>query len=401
MSKKQVLVSLFIGLSLALSLFGLDLAEARPAAIASETHPNQNSWYSNRDLVASWSRPEGVINFSYTLSNPETDRLLSQDNIEDTGLAATDLSDGIWTLTLRSNFPNRTETSVFTVKIDTEIPTSPEVTIRSERRSDQFPTLVMSSVDSRSGVDRYEVAINGGDPIVSRDEELQLEKQRPGNLEYSIVAIDRAGNRSEPSKGSHFIEGIKAPVITHYPNLIAVLQPIVIRGIAKYSSAVQLYVDGEIVAEFFVSEHLSELQERKLNGFSADEEVEWAYSLEGSLSSGTKQINASQTTVNGEESYLSEGVEVKVLAAWVSLGGINISTTLLFWIVLLLLILAIILSGAIQGNSRHKWRGEVADLKNKVNEDIKELADSNRVSRESIEIISKEIDQDFEELTKS
>lgn len=370
------------------------------AAIASETHPDQSKWYSLADVKLSWSKPTGYRDYSYTMSKTGSDTI-SKSNITATNTEFTDLADGIWTFRLTTRYTDgKSATSSFTVNIDTTAPTKPKVKVKQESEKDQFPIFEISSTDKSSGIDYYEITIDNGDSIRATKSPFKLPKQTPGNHNYSVVAVDKAGNKSVEATGSFFIEGVPGPMITDYPAFVAMLQPIILKGTALYGSSVQLYIDGEQVAEFFVSEFLSEQQERKDGGYAADDEVEWSYTLKQSLPSGIKAIHATQTTSEGNDSFKSNIVNVRVLAGWISLGGIIIPIPVLFWITALLLILSGGFLFFYWRRTKKSWLKRLEKLQWIVDKDIDDYKKDSQDIKADIEQIKKEVDEDFEEAKK-
>ncbi|MEX2012479.1 MAG: hypothetical protein WD970_01850 [Patescibacteria group bacterium] len=372
------------------------------AAIASETHPNQNKWYSVSTAKLSWSKPSGTSSYSYTLSKPGADSI-SVSSTNDTSATFKDLADGIWTFKLTTKYSDgKSASSSFTLQIDTVAPSQPKVSIDTQNDKDQFPTVEMLSTDEGSGVDHYEITIDSHEAINSETKSYKLPKQLPGNHAYSIIAVDKAGNKSIATAGKFFINGVPGPVITSSPAFVAILQPIILRGTALYGSVVQLYVDDKQVAEFYVSEYLSPSQERKSDGYAANEEVEWEYSLKQNFASGPKIIFATQTTSEGNDSFKSNSVNVRVLSGWISVGGIIIPIPVLFWLTSLLLILATGLIIFLWRKRSATLQERLVTLKKEVDEEVEELKDSqsNPETKVSVEATKAEIDKDFDKAAR-
>lgn len=367
------------------------------AAIASETHPDQSKWYSAPDAKLSWSNPSGVSSYSYTLSKPGSDTV-SRDNVSGNNTEFKALTDGVWTFKLTTKYSDgKSAQTTFTIQIDTVAPTKPTVAVSVKDPKDQYPKFEISSTDETSGVDYYEITLDNSQPIRAIENPYTLPKQLPGNHSYKIVAIDRAGNKSEVASGSYFIEGVPGPTITSSPAYVAMLQPITLKGTALYGSIVQIYIDDKQVFEFLVSENLSDQQERKPGGYKADEEVEWQITIELSLRSGAKTIYATQTTSEGNDSFKSNSVTVRILAGWISLGGLIIPMAVLFWISLLLLVLLVILITYLWKRYILSWRGRLASLQQKVDNKLVDLKKEKPIEETDVVQTTEEIDKDFEE----
>ncbi|MEX1051803.1 MAG: hypothetical protein WEC83_00210 [Patescibacteria group bacterium] len=367
------------------------------AAIASETHPEQSRWYNSPNVKLSWSSPSGVSSYSYTLSKPGADTI-SRDNVSGNNAEFNALADGVWTFKLTTKYSDgKSAQSSFVIQIDTVAPTKPAVTVTVKDAKDQYPKFEMSSTDETSGVDYYEIIIDNGEPIRATENPYTLPKQLPGNHNYQVIAVDKAGNKSEVATGTLFIEGVPGPKITSAPAFVAMLQPIKLIGTALYGSIVQIYIDDVKVHEFLVSEHLSDQQERKSGGYKADDEVEWQITIEQNLPSGVKAIYATQTTSEGNDSFKSNTVNVRILAGWISLGGLIIPMAVLFWVSLLLLILLAVLVVYLWKRYVAGWKKRLDGLREKVDNELIELKKEKPIEESDVTQTKEEIDQDFEE----
>ncbi len=367
------------------------------AAIASETHPEQSRWYSNPDVKLSWSSPSGVSSYSYTLSKPGADTV-SRDNIKDNSTEFKALADGVWTFKLTTKYSDgKTAQSTFTIQIDTVAPTKPTTSLTVRDAKDQYPKFEMSSTDETSGIDYYEITIDNGEPIRATDNPYTMPKQLPGNHNYKVIAVDKAGNRSEADSGTLFIEGVPGPTITSSPAFVAMLQPITLKGKALYGSIVQIYIDDQQVFEFLVSENLSDQQERKSGGYKADEEVEWQVTIDQNLPSGAKTIYATQTTSEGNDSFKSNSVTVRILAGWISLGGLIIPMAVLFWISLLLLVGLAVLLVYLWKRYVLSWKKRLTSLQERVDSELTDLKKEKPIEEADVLQTKQEIDKEFEE----
>jgi len=284
--------------------------------------------------------------------------------------------------------------SSFVVRIDTVAPTKPEVQVDTKNGTNQFPVFNIKSSDKGSGIDYFLISIDGREPIKTKDSSHKLDKQLPGNHSYSVIAVDKAGNKSPETTGKLFIEGVEGPTITDSPTFVAMLQPIKLTGKALYGSTVQLYVDDKQVAEFYVSEYLSDRQQRS-GGLSAAEEVEWSYEIKNNFSSGVINIYATQTTSEGRDSFKSNTVNVRILSGWISLGGIIIPIPVLFWISIIIIILIVALLLFIWKKYVLSWRNRLKNLQDEVDSEMANLIDEAPAENEEITATKNKIDDDF------
>ena len=218
-----------------------------PAApvISSPTHPDENKWYSEKDVVLIWSLPTGIksdrVLFSklfevvptITYTPPISSKTLA--NIED----------GIWYfLAQLRNANGWGQIGNFKVQIDTQ---KPNINIQEVPREDlAYPKVkfFFSASDSRSGIDYYNVLIDNLPSQVWRDDGSHIYETQaldPGRHVIIAKVFDKAGNSLTDSLEFN-ISSINPPEITDYPDDLTAGQRLFIKGLS--------YPDAEVTVWF-------------------------------------------------------------------------------------------------------------------------------------------------------
>jgi hypothetical protein len=221
-------------------------------AISSGTHPDQASWYGVNVPKFNWTVPAGVSGVrllvgkipqaypSVTYAPPISSRELGE------------LEDGVWYFHLRfRNASGWGDVSHFKFQIDTEKPESFKMS-QSPRSDLTEPRveLFLEAVDKTSGLDHYEIQINGFEPQIWRDDGSHAYKSpllSPGQYTVTAKAVDKAGNFL--SQTAEFtVEPLPAPEIIEYPKLLTPGDILTIKGISiPHSKAIIFIESGDSV----------------------------------------------------------------------------------------------------------------------------------------------------------
>lgn len=187
------------------------------AQITSTTHPDPEKWYNNNSPSFKWK-----------LANNITGVRIYGDQKSDTELPKTyqslknsytyeNVADGTWYFHVRlRNSAGWNDTAHFKFNIDTVPPEPFSVDFPDgQETSNTKPRLVFDATDKTSGIDHYEITVNG--VIVEASLEAGknnnvyvLPAQTAGIKEVSVKAYDKAGNFYE-AKGSFTVIGQPCP----------------------------------------------------------------------------------------------------------------------------------------------------------------------------------------------
>lgn len=188
-----------------LSQATIDITEAEEISpnqvvVNSNSHENDEKWYNIKNVQVSWEMSPGsrsdILTYYYDFDNdPETDPKTSQ-NINDTNLEFTNIDDGIWYFHIKTQFSDQTysDTTHYRVMIDTDNPEKILPIFEKEViRADEEAELKFGTLDQTSGIDFYEVAIDGGSFNRAKSP-FNFKNLKPGEHNVIIRAVDKAGN---------------------------------------------------------------------------------------------------------------------------------------------------------------------------------------------------------------
>ncbi len=166
--------------------------------VLSSTHPNEDAWYSTKDIGFTWNVTDGItIRTFYSAfdQQPNTNPTVAVAANTQTFSKTVD-ADGVWYFHLKGQKPDGTFTEPvhFKVQIDTVVPNVLAPTLDTDQISTKgSTTLRFGTTDELSGVDHYEVSLNQGSYSVAESPYL-LQKLEPNTYLVSVKAVDRAGN---------------------------------------------------------------------------------------------------------------------------------------------------------------------------------------------------------------
>jgi hypothetical protein len=195
--------------------YKLTLPPQQGPIVISDTHPDQETWYKNKNVNLLWDVGlPPATNYSYTISDNPTD---VPDDIPDTKETTTNynqIPDGINYFHIKAFRDGHWGgVSHYSLKVDNSPPAEFKPVISpSYRTSVKNPFVQFVSSDSLSGLDRYELKIVPlkieGKPKAVDGDQLFVDVQNPYQLpellngSYSVIvrAYDKAGNFREVSQ---------------------------------------------------------------------------------------------------------------------------------------------------------------------------------------------------------
>jgi len=197
-------------------VYNLILPPPAGPLVTSPTHPDQEKWYQENNVVLNWDSPSDTQGFSYVLNDRPID---IPDNISEggkNGVVYDNVSDGIHYFHIKSiKAGSWGGVTHFAVNIDKTPPATFDVDVSPDTyTSNRRPIINFSTTDESSGVDHYELKFipldpsEDGSPLVSgSDVPFFIEVSSPYSQElnlgrYDVVvrAYDRAGNFYQASE---------------------------------------------------------------------------------------------------------------------------------------------------------------------------------------------------------
>ena len=305
--------------------FDIQPAPVSGPTVSSATHPDPNSWYALKDVSLAWNQPAGSDGFSYLLN--QKSGTIPDGVSEGTGKAIgyEGLADGTWYFHIRAHGDGGWgNTTHFRIRIDTTPPDPFEVTSEPPAENiDSAPLIIAHATDRPSGIDHYEISIDGGNFIPVPGMPYQYERIPEGTHTLTVRAVDRAGNYRDSSLVIHVIDVVN-PRITQPANgsYLPILEQLVIKGTAP-AGLVELYLNGELIAQI-----------------ESDGNFEFTHSA--FLRPGRYKLTAIAVTDRGIVSSPAE-VQFTVDPRAVSLFGLNLPGWLVYGLLLGIIILLLIL----------------------------------------------------------
>jgi len=170
------------------------------ARIISSTHPDQTQWYKLSHAIFDWTNAQGVsaVRLGYDRNADGKPGVLYSNPISHKEL---DLGDGIWYFHVQERDASGWgPISTYKVQIDTLAPFPFTLTFPNGTTTVQFGTtftVQFTAQDELSGIDHYQLAIDGKESTVSADEGNRPYAIPSGDLGTHVLVVqayDKAGN---------------------------------------------------------------------------------------------------------------------------------------------------------------------------------------------------------------
>jgi hypothetical protein len=256
------------------------------------------------------------------------------------------LTDGVWYLHLRTeNNIGWSPTLHYRIAVDTAPPTPFKITsVDGFKTGNPSPIINFSSSDLVSGIDNYNIRLDGKDTSATSSTSYRFSPLLPGVHYLVVTATDKAGN-SISQTSTLDITPISSPVITYFNRKIIVDEgEIVAGGTVSVGNEVVVQVQNaqkQIVAEQTVP---------------ADSKGGWNVTISKSLSVGDYHLLATARDKNMASSFpvSSDIISVQQRPALV-IGSIEVSQAWFF----VIMIIVLLGSFGVGWFSYRSWRGQL------------------------------------------
>lgn len=215
--------------------------------VNSPTHPDQNSWYQNKEVTFNWKTPSNV-DYVKTLFNNKasSEPTVSYDNSV-TERTINNVSDGIYYFHIKYvNDFGSSPTQHYKVQIDSIAPEKFNLSVIQVDGNNQ---VILDAKDNGSGIDHYQLTIDEQNSFRVNKTDLDLQNnyilplQSKGKHTLKVVAYDFAQNHTE-SATTFFSSDISAPKIKVEDKQINRGDSIVISGTSDYPNTdVNIYLN--------------------------------------------------------------------------------------------------------------------------------------------------------------
>ncbi|MDD4333078.1 MAG: cohesin domain-containing protein [Patescibacteria group bacterium] len=180
-----------------ISKAGEEIKKEKWVSVESAIHENQEKWYNINTVNISW-RAEGGEATSYYYAfdqDPETNPSL-QLNKNEISKTFENVADGVWYFHIRTQYNDKTfsDTNHYRVMIDTADPQKIQPIFENAMIFEgETAELIFSTTDQVSGIDYYEVAMDGGE-FFKQDSPYLIKDLSIGEHIANVRAYDKAGN---------------------------------------------------------------------------------------------------------------------------------------------------------------------------------------------------------------
>jgi len=311
--------------------------------VSSPTHPDPEKWYSNNDPEFSWKLPSDVTGVSLLLHESPTGNPGSVSDGKIESKKYEDIEDGEWYFHI--NFRNQYGWGKIThrkVLIDTVPPEQFNIIVdKKGELTSPDPVLYFETKDELSGLEYYEVIIDGGEgknvalADITRNP-FQMPAQTPGGHAVEVKAFDKAGNYTSATAQVEILP-IQAPVITKYPKRLDIGQALALEGESL----------PDVANIIFVQEK-NQRTATSVGETIANESGKWIFSSAKTLEKGEYIIWAVSQDERGAQSLPSSKVQISVsLPPFLQFGKIVIDylTIMITFIVLIAAAVVVIFYG--------------------------------------------------------
>lgn len=311
-----------------------------PAApvITSDTHPDQEKWYRDTTARLAWKLPQGVTALRTLLDDKSSSVPTKVYEEPPTSIEIPDLSQGVSYFHLQfKNADGWGRVAHYRLGVDSEKPTSFEMSLPPDADlGDPEQRVLFVVSDAASGIEKFLVRIDGGDPIIFTDTEktgiFTTPALSPGDHTIVAEALDYAGNGIVQSF-TLSVTSFDKPIFTEYPSELPSTVIPVIRGTTRPHATVEIFVRKVGTIE-------------KISIVHADMQGVFTFVPEGRFEEGVYELYAIATDQRGARSEQSDtvriavqqpgfvrvfGMVVSVLSVVVPLIGLLLLLVLLAW----------------------------------------------------------------------
>jgi len=290
----------------------------------------QSKWYKERNISISWSAGTGVRGYSSVFDqNPSTVPPQTSQGLT-SSFTRENLEDGEWYLHVRAQYDDGwSSTSTFRFGIDGTAPEPFTITIIGD------PVANFETSDKTSGIDHYEVSIDGGD-FAAASSPYTTPELEVGKHTLTVRAFDKAGNYREASVEFE-VTGYPQPVIIDLTPVVFGDQPVVIRGYSNAQDTLRLTIDDATYGPFPVEDNLDPSPPVA----PPEGKVAWKLEVRANVSAGAHDVSLVALGPDGEISPSTPPVSFKIVTNALKIFGWIVPTVLIINLLFILFLLAL------------------------------------------------------------
>lgn len=322
--------------------------------ISSPTQANQVKWYSKNDVMFVWQNDVNARGYSVVFDiSPDT---VPTDVVTTEAASYTreGVPDGVWYLHVRAKYDaGWSSTTTFVTRIDATPPELFSLNIIGD------PRVEFSATDATSGVDHYEVSLDGGE-FATVTSPYQTPTLPVGMHSITVRAYDKAGNYREAASQFEIL-AYPQPIVIDLTPVAVGNEPIIMRGFANAQDSLRLTIDGVEYGPYPVAEHLDpEAPEKPPEGM-----VAWKIEIVAGTTPGEHEVTVSAVGTGGEVSPSTVPVRFRVAPNAVRILGRPVSMVIVINVLILLvgiLLCAVTLFAFKYFRLRHRLRHASVDM---------------------------------------
>lgn len=162
-------------------------------------YPDESKWYNQvGNAVVFWDVPADITDVSARVVRTKTSDTGTAENELLSGKDLGVLDDGIWYARVQfKNSKGWGPAAYYGISIDTAPPSPFKLGVDNPESDNPAPEISYETQDALSGIDRYEIRVDGADLFLSTSTSSVLPAQAPGEHIILVRAVDRAGNFAE------------------------------------------------------------------------------------------------------------------------------------------------------------------------------------------------------------
>ncbi len=239
--------------------------------VYSETHPFEDKWSSNPNVIFSWNKVPNIVGYSFVLDNKPNTLPENKVSTTDTVNKYENLSDGVWYFHIKAlkdgDIWGTTTNRI--LKIDTAPPNNFKPKIEYIRHGNSnLASISFATTDSLSGIHHYEVGItdtsnnanNDTSPVFNYAESpYQVSLDNINSARVTVRAIDNSGNIMDSAV---YVKKSNLAWQFVYNNKIAILFLIVVLLVLIYIT--HYFKDHRVFKRLRMLDRLIKAEDQKL-----------------------------------------------------------------------------------------------------------------------------------------
>lgn len=281
-----------------------------PPSITAGPTPDENKWYSTHTLEANWTAGAGVEGYSLVFDQQPGTIPPETIGTTDTSIRRDDLTDGVWYLHIRAKYAQGwSSTRHFKAQLDATPPEVFTIDIIGD------PQLNFAANDSTSGVERYELSLDGG-TFEQVSSPYQTPELSVGDHTVTVRAYDKAGNVREAS-ATFSVQGYPQPVIIDLTPVLVGSEPLILRGYANAQDSIRLTVGDVDFGPFPVADY----QDGQPPQPAPEGKVAWKIEVFPLGANQNQEFSVQSVGPDGKNSNPTTPVKIRVLRNHIRIFG--------------------------------------------------------------------------------